>query len=121
MILEISIPDLPLMTNNLLRRHWSFVMKEKDKWHGLVFNAVDREWYGKNIKPFEKANILFERHSVREPDWDGLVSGFKFVTDGLVKAGVLIDDKPSVILDARYKWHKAKKDRQGIRVFVEAL
>lgn len=121
MILEISIPDLPLMTNNLLRRHYWFVKNEKDKWHALVFNAVDREWYGKKIKPFEKANILFERHSTREPDWDGLVSGFKFVTDGLVKAGVLIDDKPSVILDARYKWHKAKKDRQGIRVFIEEI
>ena len=114
-----SIPYLPKMTNQLLRRHWSFIMKEKDLWHGLVREKVlsHKRAFG-DFEPFKTVRIEFMRASTQEPDWDGLVSGFKFVTDGLVKAGVMIDDTPSVIKSADYKWIKCSKKEQGIFVCV---
>lgn len=117
-----TIHALPKMTNQLLRRHWSFIMKEKDQWHGAVREQVI--WFKRDhgdFDPFKKVRIEFTRASTNEPDWDGLVSGFKFVTDGLVKAGVMIDDTPSVIQSADYKWVKCSRAEQGIFVAIYNL
>ncbi|WP_413581085.1 hypothetical protein [Bdellovibrio sp. HCB288] len=117
------IPDLPLMTNQLLRRHWSFIMKEKQKWHRLIDVAVIHQKILMGLdKPLEKARITFIRRSTREPDYDGLISGFKFVTDGLVESGVIVDDKVSVIGKSEYLWEKAINNKsQGILVCVEGV
>lgn len=122
-MISFFIPDLPLMTNNLLRRHWSFIMKEKNKWHRLVKAAVLTQTIVLGMKePYKKARITFIRRSLKEPDFDGLISGFKFVTDGLVSANVIVDDKVSVIGKSTYLWEKAlKKSDQGIQVFVEEV
>ena len=111
------IPELPKTPNQLLRRHWSTVMNEKKMWHRLVARACFTLYWD---APMEKAKILFIRRSTREPDYDGLTGSFKFVLDGLVKAGVLIDDKPSVV-DVTYKWEKSKRVDQGIFVQVENM
>lgn len=119
--IDFTIKELPLMSNGLLRRHWSFIMKEKQKWHNLVGREIQgQKLLGPDFKPLEKARITFIRASIKEPDWDGLVSGFKFVTDALTESGVIIDDKPSVIT-CEYRWVKCKKSEQGIFVSVEGV
>lgn len=106
------------MPNSLIRKHWAIITKEKNKWHGLV------RWYLRHNTPkapLKKAKLTLTRYSMRSPDYDGLVGSFKYVLDGLVKAGVIIDDKVSVIGDSKYNWVKAKKVDQRIEVVIEAV
>ncbi|MGZ3796482.1 MAG: hypothetical protein ACXVB1_08960 [Pseudobdellovibrionaceae bacterium] len=113
-ILSFFIPSLPATPNQLLRRHWSIVMKEKKKWHGLV-GLCSMKYQG---QPLEKAKLKLTRCSTRQPDFDGLTGSFKFIVDALVKAKVIIDDKYEVIGESEYCWEKCKRDEQGIRVEV---
>lgn len=104
------------MPNALIRKHWAVVMKEKNKWHGLV-----RLFLGPQTPkaPFKKARLSLTRYSTRSPDYDGLVGSFKYVLDGLVKAGVIEDDKAAVIGQSEYKWVQASKANQKIEVSIE--
>lgn len=117
-MLSFAIKDLPKMPNSILRKHWSVVKKEKDKWHKLVRlfvnNKIPKE-------PLRKAKLTLVRHSTQEPDYDGLVGSFKWVIDALVESGVLIDDKYSVIGQSNYKWEKSKQKEQRIEVVVEEI
>lgn len=113
MIFAFEIPDLPKMPNSLLRKHWSVIMKERKKWHGLV-GLCCIKYQGETL---QRAKLKLTRYSTRQPDFDGLAGSFKFVQDSLVKSKVIIDDKPSVI-DVTYAWEKCKLDQQRIRVEI---
>lgn len=117
LVAEFQILDLPKMTNSLARLHWSAKMKEARKWKGLVFEkCVELRICGLHL---EKAQITLTRHSAKEPDFDGVASGFKHILDGLVVAGVLDDDKPSVIGSPTYKWEKAKAGEGRVTIKIE--
>jgi hypothetical protein len=70
--------------------------------------------------PFPKAFATFTRCSSCQPDYDGLVHGFKTVRDALKKFGVITDDHPDVF-DAKYLWEKAKPKCGGIKVSCEEV
>jgi hypothetical protein len=115
--IEFEIPGLPLMSNNLLRGNWRPRFAHSKKWKREVYHAVHAPM--RPAKPLEKAKLTLTRISSVEPDFDGLVSGFKPVVDGLVECGVLFSDKPSCI-SPEYKWEKGPKGQGKIRVKVEA-
>lgn len=117
-MIKLEIKDLPLRPNELLRKHWSYVTKEKNKWHALVKLFLGHQT---PKAPFKQAKLVLTRHSMRAPDYDGLVGSFKYVVDGLVKAGVIADDKTAVIGDSKYQWIKAKKIDQRIEVIIESV
>jgi hypothetical protein len=115
--LEFSIAGLPRMTNPSGRaNHWAIKAAEARKWHAFVFVAVASH---RPVKPLEHARLTLTRYSSVSPDSDGLVSGFKHVIDGLVKAGVLVNDKVSNIGMPTYKWEKSPPRKGAIRVLVE--
>lgn len=117
-MIKLEIQDLPKMPNSLIRKHWAIITKEKNKWHGLI-----KLFLGHQVpkSPLKKAKLTLTRYSMRAPDYDGLVGSFKYVVDGLVKAGVIVDDKVSVIGDSKYSWVKAKKVDQRIEVVIETV
>jgi Holliday junction resolvase RusA-like endonuclease len=113
--MEFEIYALPKMPNTLLKRHWRTVSNESKKWHSLVRSKL--HWIH---EPLPKAKLTLTRYSVKEPDFDGLVGSFKYCIDALVKCGVLIDDKYSVIGESKYRWQKVSKlKEQKIRVQIE--
>lgn len=116
-MITLKIKDLPKMPNTLIRKHWAIITKEKNKWHGLVKLFLGHQT---PKAPFKKAKLVLTRYSMRAPDYDGLVGSFKYVVDGLVKAGVIIDDKITVIGNSDYKWEKCKKLEQRIEVTIES-
>lgn len=120
-ILAFEIEGLPRMTNPSGRKsHWAIKAQEAKKWKGLVFSSLPR-LTGSNYKmfpPLPKARLVLTRYSSVSPDPDGLVSGFKHVIDGLVEAGVLVNDKFTNIGMPEYKWEKAPKGKGKIRVEV---
>ena len=64
--------------------------------------------------------MSFLRASATEPDYDGLVSGFKAPLDGIVKAGILVDDKASNLIPI-YQWKKEKPRRGYIQISIEEV
>jgi len=111
----IVIQGLPKMTNTIGRKHWSYKAKEARTWKDLVGLAL-----GTNIpkRPLNKAVVMCRRHSSKCPDYDGLVSSFKHVIDGLVEHGVLQDDSMQHIGMPLFRWCKVSPKEGMIVVRV---
>jgi Holliday junction resolvase RusA-like endonuclease len=120
-MLEFEMDGLPPM-NTANGWHWRRRKKAKDEWINKVYyaarNAIPVEF---RQEPLSRAKVTLIRCSTREPDFDNLVQGGKFIMDGLVKAGVILDDKPSVIGQPVYLWQKASPKQGKVRVRVEAV
>ena len=117
-IFEFSIQGLPPTTNSEGRAHHFVKAKTAKAWKELTALSVGRN---KPKSPLMKARITLQRHSSSEPDFDGLVSTFKHVLDGLKLCGVIFDDKMSIIGQPAYFWHKCKKGQGKITVKIEEL
>jgi Holliday junction resolvase RusA-like endonuclease len=64
--------------------------------------------------------VTFTRLSAVEPDSDNLIISFKSLRDGLVDAGVLIDDD-SKCLDAKYQWLPALPGKGSVHILIEEI
>lgn len=117
MVLKIEINGLPKILSNGSQKNFWARENHKKHWKRLTMLAVTAAGWGSR-PALTKAHAVFTRHSSREADFDNAVHSFKPVVDGLVQAGVLIDDKPSV-LTREYRWEKAspKKGKITIEIF----
>ncbi len=113
--LKIEIQGLPKTTNGNARRHWRSLQNEANKWKREVALFIGNCG---PVKPLERATLKLTRHSSAEPDYDGLVSSFKHVIDGLVRSGVLVNDKLSNIGVPDYKWARCARNKGFISVEV---
>ncbi len=118
LVAEFKILGLPLMTNAQKNAHWTKRHKESVKWKSLV--GFECHKAGILQLGLTSAALTLTRHSSREPDFDGLVSGFKHVIDGLTDCQVIVDDKFSVIGQSTYLWvYSATKARGFVTVKIE--
>lgn len=111
------LDGLPRRTNNMAK-HWKARMSEARKWKRKVCDVVTLNGYAPET-PFKRAKLTLTRHSSQEPDFDGLVSGFKHVIDGLIEAGVIENDKRENIGVPEYRWQKTGRGAGFIEVKVE--
>lgn len=111
-----EIDGLPRRTNNM-GRDWPARAAEAKRWQDLVRRAL--LFCAKPRRPLLKAKLTLTRYSSQCPDFDGLVSGFKHVIDGLRAAKVLANDKIDNIGQPAYRWVKAKPRQGKISVLVE--
>jgi len=112
------IQGLPKTYNALGRTHWAVKLKESRYWHEQVGLRVT----GKLPQlPLSKAKLILIRCSSSAPDADGLVSSFKAVLDGLVRAKVLTDDKMVNIGIPQYEWRRGKSRAGYIEVIVNEI
>jgi hypothetical protein len=118
-IIEFTIPGLPKRTNNS-SSSWKARYAEARKWKRLVQETVVLNKL-KPPRPFTKAKLTLIRASSLRPDSDGLVSAFKHVIDGLIEAGVLINDKYNNIGMPEYLWEQAPQKKGFITVKVEGI
>lgn len=117
-IFEFTLEGLPPMANAGARhKHWRVVQRETTQWKDRVGYAVLRN---KPIMPLRRAKLTLTRFSSSQPDFDGLVSGFKSIIDGLRTHGILVDDKVQNIAQPDYRWEKAKPGEGRVRVRVES-
>lgn len=110
----IVLPGLPKMTNSMMSS-WRARYGHAKKWKV----ALALECHRQKIPLLKKARLTLTRFSAVESDFDGLVSGFKHLIDGLVEAGVLPDDKMSTIGQPTYAWEKAKRGKGSVSVLIE--
>lgn len=115
--LSFKLAGLPKTTNASRRHgHWGALLSESRKWKKAVWAAV--QIAGKPTQPMRSARIELIRHSSTEPDFDNLVSSFKWILDGLIDAGVITSDKSIVIGQPTYMWKKARPGNGMIEVRV---
>lgn len=115
--MEINLKGLP-KTANGSHGHWHAMAKQKKTWKINASNAAIKA--GLPEAPLTKAKITCTRHSTTECDFDNLVISFKPLIDGLKLAGVISDDKSSVIGQPTYLWVRAKRNEGFVTIKVEA-
>lgn len=116
--LYLRIDGLPKTPNQLLRRHWAIISKERVHWHNAVAAAVRS---ARPKRPLTKAKLRFVRNSSREPDFDARVGSTKFLCDALIACGIIVDDKFSVIGSPEFEWAKCKPKMGFVEIFVEEV
>jgi Holliday junction resolvase RusA-like endonuclease len=116
--LHFEVEELPKTINAQQSMHWRRKGEYVRAWHRSVWLAVGAR---KPKAPLERARLTLTRYSSSEPDYDGLVSSFKPVIDGLIRCGVLKDDKYSNIGRSEYRWQKAPAKQGKIQVIVEEV
>lgn len=120
--IEFTIRDLPDLQAAASKGHWRAKHAETKRWHERV-RAIVLGDYWLPDKPLSQARVVFERHSSREPDYTNLVASMKPIEDGLVRCGVLEDDKPSNYVGGAptYRWVPAKRGEGKVRVIVDEV
>lgn len=116
--LEFTVPGLPKTFNTIAKKNIIRLKQgEKTKW----LNEIYYNTLGKRPKcPLLKAKLTLWRCSSIAPDYDGLVSSFKFVIDALVACKIIIDDNMSVIGVPEFHWSYASKNNGFIAIKVES-
>ena len=119
-IIRLNLAGLPKSQNQLLRRHWGFISRERNLWNSTIREALR---YSRQIpkQPFKKAKLTLVRYSSSRPDYDGLVSGFKFVIDALVDCGVIEDDNWEAVGMPNFSWEKTPPKEGRITIQVEEI
>ena len=96
------------------RSHWSKGREFKREWTDYVAYQV----IGQANVPFEglaKASVTFYEPN-RKRDQDNVISGLKYICDGLVKAGVIHNDSPRYL---RFESVRVDYDRDNPRIEVD--
>lgn len=123
MNLSFEIQGLPFLPNrnakNSWQKHWKLSKLWKAKTQDAIWGSLKPGQAA--CFPFTKPNITLTRCSSAEPDYDGLVASFKHVMDGLISAGVIIDDKPSMLGVVKYEWSRVPPTRGCVKVEVECV
>lgn len=116
--LRFVIRGLP-PTENRKKKKWQAQWAKAKFWHEQVQMQVLLK--GRPDKPLKHARLRLTRYSPVSPDFDGLVSSFKCVIDGLVHAGVLENDSMNYIGVPNYNWQKTKQALGGGYIGVEVI
>lgn len=111
--LALELDNIPPSFNGregVLRMHWAKRQKVSEGWQYRVKSLVNQR-PPKGI-PYKRCVILYTVYGVREQDWDNLSSTYKFIGDGLVNAGVLVDDNPGCVLAWFPLFHKVSSFKE---------
>jgi Holliday junction resolvase RusA-like endonuclease len=119
-ILDIELGGLPPLNSADGPNRWTR-RRMRIAWEAKVTGAVLVALGKWPAEPLVKARITITRFSSTEPDFDGLVAGGKFLLDGLVKAGVIHDDRPGIIGQPVYRWEKYPPKMGKVQILVESL
>lgn len=98
-----EFPDAPPTFNECLRlfKHDpNAYYREMHRWKG-IFSTEMRKQHGPGSFLEVPVRVHMVRHSPQELDIDGLYGSLKITLDALVKAGILPDDDPNCVPEAK--------------------
>lgn len=102
LVAEFDMIGCPELINAIGRKSWHVKAREAKLWNTKTSDKCHiLKIAGLGLS---KVTLTFTRHSMKQPDHDNLAISFKHVQDGLVKAGVIVDDKPIIIGTPTYLW-----------------
>lgn len=105
--LEIHIPYLLPGLNGkdgLIRQHFREAARAKEKLFLCARAQRPAAWV-----PVEKCRVVYTRWAARRMDWDNAAASAKHLLDALVKAGIMRDDSPEVVVEFSVRQEKSKK------------
>lgn len=114
--LHVRLLGVPTPERNS-RRHWRVTRKEIQTWRRAVAFAVRGR---QPPTPLGCARVVFTRHGERKLDYTNLVESFKPIEDGLVRAGVLEDDREENYIGGHpeYRQERAPRAAQFVTIDV---
>lgn len=117
--LEVTIPGLPKLPNQLLWKHWRTVKRNTDAWKGHVRLATLGQ---RPPAPLKCAYVVCRRYGVRACDPDALPGSFKPLLDGLVEARILAGDRAENFAMGApgYRFHRVAH-RADQRITIEVV
>lgn len=116
-VIVLTIDEATPTLNRMLGQHWGTKHKLRNRWAWLVRRARLRTDF--TGAPWPRARVTIERTGGRLVDPDNYAAGTKFLTDQLVREGLIVDDSPKHI-ETVLKQIVHKTLRQT-RVTIEAL
>lgn len=118
-IIVLEIDEATPSLNRMLGRHWSHRSRLRDRWAWLVRRARLRAHIPAEA-PFARARLTFERTGGRICDAENALAGTKYVTDQLVREGLIANDSPAHIGTPTLIQHVHPTLRQTV-VRIEAM
>lgn len=89
----------------MLRAHWSKKKKIIDRYIWFFRSQTQNRHAG-------RVRLVVTRMCRRPLDYDNLVSCYKYHLDAIVRAGIITDDGPTVILESKYEQVRVGRDEQ---------
>lgn len=93
-MIELTIPEATPSLNRLFGLHWAKRMETRRRWQWLV-RAARLKAQVHLAEPLPRAKVTVTRHGRRICDPDNCIAGTKYLTDSLVKEGILENDTPA--------------------------
>lgn len=118
-----SIPGrAPAATSPNSRTHWRSKHADgADYGKAVFFSMIAKQEAWDAAIPWQRAHVTVTQRAVRLRDHDNFIASFKPGLDAIVRAGIIADDKPSVI-DLTVKAEKVKHERdEEVLVRIERL
>ena len=101
--------------NILLREHWAERKKRVDALQWLIREQTINMHSG-------PVRITFTRYAHQLQDWDNHCASFKLIGDALVKQGIIVDDKPTIVKEFLPKQEIVKKAHEKkITVLIQSI
>ena len=111
-----SLPPREAWPNRFEGRHWSSRSGIKAAMKAEIVVMAKQAFGGKPPPHFEKAHITWTFHSPRgNYDGDNVLAACKGWCDGLVAAGIIVNDTISRVSHS-VRWERAKKEETVIEV-----
>jgi hypothetical protein len=99
------------------RLHWSQRSRLNKIWRLRVQNVIRGL---EPSEPLERCHAVITKYGTRDMDFDNLVTSMKPVVDGLVDAGVMVDDK-SRHFSCEYKFEKCKRGTECLVIQLKEV
>lgn len=119
-MIEIKLEGLPMLPNKLRTMHWARRARECATWRRAAAYMA-KKTLPESFKPYEQCVIFLIRASTSECDMDNGIASFKPLIDGLVDAGVMVDDGPTVVTQIKFGWEPAKRGSGHVRIEVRPV
>jgi len=95
---------------------WKQKRGHRQRWEKIIFGYTLGQ---RPTNPLPFAKITVTRHTPgTAPDYDNLVSSNKWIIDPMIKCGIILDDKPSVIGRVDAHWRRCRSGKKHTTIYV---
>ncbi len=100
----------------LMRSHWTKIKKTKQHYKHIISTHLQN---GSIHRHPGKVKITYTGHKSILMDWDNFCASFKHIGDALVDSKIIIDDKPSIVVQFAPQQIKCKRKEQKVVITIE--
>ena len=113
--MRFTLDEATPSNNVIMRMHHRERTKQHQRIAWAILAAV-----GSRRPMYERCRVIVTRYAPRQLDFDNMGGGLKFLMDGMVKAGLIVDDSPKCVESLELKQVKCagKNARTEVEIIV---